>query len=41
MKATKLSVPMENFTITFDKTGSGCTMRAEWENSGASVNISK
>jgi hypothetical protein len=41
MKATKLSAPMENFTITFDKTGSGCTMRAEWEDSGASVNINK
>jgi hypothetical protein len=41
MKATKLSAPMENFTITFDKTGAGCTLRAEWENSGASVGITK
>lgn len=41
MKASALSSPMENFTITLDKTGSGCTMRAEWENSRASVDITK
>ena len=41
MKTSKLSAPMENFTISFDKTGSGCTMRTQWENSGAAVDITK
>ena len=41
MKASTLPAPMENFTITFDKTGSGCTMRAEWEKTRASVDITK
>lgn len=41
MKTSKLSAPMENFTISFDKTGSGCTMRAQWENSAAAVDITK
>jgi hypothetical protein len=41
MKASKLPSPMENFTISFDKAGSGCTLRADWENTRASVEISK
>lgn len=41
MKASKLPSPMENFTISFDKSGSGCTMRAEWESTRASVEITK
>jgi hypothetical protein len=41
MKAGKTSAPVENFTIAFDKTGSGCTMRLEWENTQASLPISK
>lgn len=41
MKTSTLSAPMENFTITFDKSGSGCTMRAEWEKTRASVEITK
>jgi hypothetical protein len=41
MKASKLPSPMENFTISFDKAGSGCTLRAEWENTRASVEITK
>ena len=41
MKVSTLPAPMENFTITFDKTGSGCTMRVEWEKTRASVDITK
>ncbi len=41
MKTSTLSAHMENFTISFDKSGSGCTMRAQWENTGASVDITK
>jgi Protein of unknown function (DUF2911) len=41
MKTSTLPSPMENFTITFDKTGAGCTMRAEWEKTRASVDITK
>ena len=41
MKTSALPSAMENFTITFDKTGSGCTMRVEWEKTRASVDITK
>ena len=41
MKASKLPSAAENFTIAFDKTGSGCTLRAEWETTRASVDITK
>jgi hypothetical protein len=41
MKASKLPSPAENFSIAFDKTGSGCTMRVEWENTRAAVDITK
>ncbi len=41
MKTSTLPAPMENFTITFDKTGPGCTMRVEWEKTRASVDITK
>jgi Protein of unknown function (DUF2911) len=41
MKTSTLPSAMENFTITFDKTGSGCTMRVEWEKTRASVDITK
>ena len=41
MKASALPSPVENFTIAFDKTGSGCTMRMDWETTRASVDISK
>src|SRR5712664_961789 len=40
MKVSKTSAPVENFTIAFDQKGNGCTMRMEWENTRASVNIS-
>ena len=39
MKPSSLSSPVENFTIAFDKAGSGCTLRMEWENTRASVEI--
>jgi hypothetical protein len=41
MKASATSAAVENFTIAFDKAGSGCTLRMEWENTRASVDISK
>lgn len=39
MKVAKLPAPVENFTIAFDKSGSGCTMRMDWESTRASVEI--
>jgi hypothetical protein len=39
MKVSTLSSPMENFTITYDKSGSGCTMSLEWETTKATVDI--
>src|SRR6202047_4957055 len=41
MKVSTPPAPVENFTIAFDKTGSGCTMRVEWEKTRASVDITK
>jgi hypothetical protein len=41
MKVSKLPSAAENFSISFDKTGSGCTMRTEWESTRASVDITK
>ena len=40
MKLSKLPSPMENFTISYDKSGSGCTMNLSWETTKASVGIS-
>ena len=39
MKVSKTSAPVENFTIAFDQSGNGCTLRMEWENTRASVDI--
>src|ERR1700679_3694647 len=39
MKISKLPSPVENFTIAYDKSGSGCTLRMDWETTRASVNI--
>jgi hypothetical protein len=39
MKVSKTSAPVENFTIAFDQNGNGCTLRMEWENTRASVDI--
>jgi len=41
MTVSKTSAPVENFTIAFDQAGSKCTLRIEWENTRASVEISK
>src|SRR5579871_5371365 len=41
MKVSKLPSPVENFTISFEKSGSGCTMNIDWETTRASVDISK
>ena len=40
MKVSSIPAAVENFTIAFDKTGGGCTLRMEWENTRASVAIS-
>lgn len=40
MKASKLPSPVEEFTIAYDKSGSGCTLRVDWETTRAAVNIS-
>jgi len=39
MKVSKLPSPMENFTISYEKSGSGCTMHVDWESTRASVEI--
>lgn len=39
MKASKLPSLVENFTIAFDKSGGGCTLRMEWENTRATVDV--
>jgi len=38
---SKTSAPVENFAIAFDQAGSKCTLRMEWENTRASVEITK
>jgi Protein of unknown function (DUF2911) len=40
MKASKLPSPLENFTISYEKSGNGCTLQMEWETTRASVDIS-
>jgi len=41
MKASTLPAGVENFTITLDKSGSGCTLEMDWETTRASVAITK
>jgi Protein of unknown function (DUF2911) len=41
MQVSKTPAPVENFTIAFDSAGSKCTMSLEWENTRASVEITK
>lgn len=41
MRASKTAAPVENFLIAFDQAGSRCTLRMEWENTSASVGITK
>ena len=40
MKASKLPAAVENFTIAYDKSAGGCTLRLDWETTRASVDIS-
>jgi hypothetical protein len=40
MKVSKLPSPLENFTISYEKGGSGCTMNIDWDTTRASVDIS-
>jgi hypothetical protein len=40
MKVSATSGAVENFNIAFDKAAKGCTLRMEWENTRASVDIS-
>jgi len=40
MKVSKLPSPAENFTISYEKKGNGCTLNVDWENTRASVDIS-
>jgi hypothetical protein len=41
MKASTLPSAVENFTIAFDKSAHGCTLRMDWETTRASVEIAK
>jgi hypothetical protein len=41
MKVSKLASPVEDFTISFDASGTACTMRLDWETTRASVAISE
>jgi hypothetical protein len=40
MKVSKLPAPVENFTIAYDKSAAGCTLKMDWETTRASVEIS-
>jgi len=40
MKVSQLPSAVENFTIAFDQTGGGCTLRMDWETTRASAEIS-
>jgi Protein of unknown function (DUF2911) len=41
MQASKTSSPVENFTISFNQSGSACTLQMSWENTQASVQVSE
>jgi len=41
MKVSKTPAMVEDFTIAFDKSGAACALRMEWENTRASIDISK
>jgi hypothetical protein len=41
MKVSKLPSPLENFTISFDQTGTSCTMKLDWETTRASIDIAE
>jgi Protein of unknown function (DUF2911) len=39
MAVSKLPSPVEDFKISYEKSGSGCTMHIDWETTRASVDI--
>ena len=41
MSVSKTPAPVENFTVSFDHTGGGCTMQLSWENTQASVEFTE
>jgi len=41
MKVSALSAPVENFAISFEKTGAGANLNIDWETTRASVAIAK
>jgi hypothetical protein len=41
MQVSKTPAPVENFAIAFDEASSKCTLRIEWENTRANVDITK
>ena len=41
MKVSKLSAPLQNFTISFEASGSSCTMKFDWETTRASIDIAE
>jgi Protein of unknown function (DUF2911) len=41
MKVSALPSPVENFTISFEKAGSGANLNIDWETTRASVMVSK
>jgi hypothetical protein len=41
MSASKTSGPVENFTIAFAEAGGECTLQLSWENTQASVKVTK
>ena len=41
MQVSKLPSPVEDFTIAFDKSTDGCTMRLDWETTRASISIAE
>jgi hypothetical protein len=41
MKVSKLDKPLQNFAISFDQTGTDCTMKLDWETTQAAVDITR
>jgi|SRR5713226_1927397 len=41
MSVSKTSGPVENFTISFDQSGGGCTLQLSWEDTQASVKFTE
>ena len=41
MQVSATAAPVENFNISFDQSGGGCTLRVSWENTQASATFTK